>query len=87
MKNYKTFVNRVTECHIPPLDRILAARQQFIDECDENVLKDELLYCLTPFIDEVQDEEVSWWGLIMCSLFEIGYAYKELDKDDETVSD
>ena len=87
MKNYKAFVNRVTECDIPPLDRILAARQQFIDECDENILKDELLYCPQPFIDEAQDEDVRGSGLIMCSLFEIGLAYKELDKDDGTVSD
>lgn len=25
MKNYKTFVDRVTECDIPPLDKVLTA--------------------------------------------------------------
>ncbi len=77
-QNYDTFVQRIVNIETPSLELILAARQQFIDECDENVLQNQLLEALDPFIDQVTDKEVSWWGLIMCSLFEIHHAAKQL---------
>lgn len=78
MENYKIFVQKCVEIETPSLDKVLTARQQFIDECDENVLRDQLLEALGPFIDQVKDEDVAWWGLIMCSLFEIHLAYQQL---------
>lgn len=79
MEEYNEFVQRVIECDTPPLDQILRARQQFVEECDDNVLKDQLIQCLGPLIDSVTEEQVNWWGLIMCSLFEIHNAAKELE--------
>ena len=78
MENYKIFVQKCVEIETPSLDKVLTARQQFIDECDDNVLRDQLLEALGPFIDQVKDEDVPWWGLIMCSLFEIHLAYQQL---------
>lgn len=78
MENYKIFVQKCVEIETPSLDKVLTARQQFIDECDDNVLRDQLLEALGPFIDQVKDEDVAWWGLIMCSLFEIHLAYQQL---------
>lgn len=79
MENYKIFVQKCVEIETPSLDKVLAARQQFIDECDENVLQDQLLEALGPFIDQVKDEDVAWWGLIMCDLFEIHIATQQLE--------
>lgn len=79
MENYKTFVQKCIEIETPSLDKVLTARQQFIDECDDNVLRDQLLEALGPFIDQVKDEDVAWWGLIMCSLFEIHLAAQQLN--------
>ena len=78
MENYKIYVQKCVEIETPSLDKVLTARQQFIDECDDNVLRDQLLEALEPFIDQVKDEDVAWWGLIMCSLFEIHLAYQQL---------
>lgn len=77
-QKYDTFVEKCIECATPELSDIQAARQQFIDESDDNVLKEQLLHCLQPFIDEVEDKDVPWWGLIMCSLFEIHQATIQL---------
>ena len=79
MENYKIFVQKCVEIETPSLDKVLTARQQFIDECDDNVLRDQLLEALGPFIDQVKDEDVAWWGLIMCSLFEIHIATQQLE--------
>lgn len=78
MNNYDTFVQRIVNIETPSLELVLAARQQFIDECDENVLQQQLLEALDPFVDQVTDNEVAWWGLIMCSLFEIHHAARQL---------
>ncbi len=78
MSNYDTFVQQCIECATPSLEEILTARQQFIDESDTNVLQEQLLHCLEPFINEVTDDQVPWWGLIMCSLFEIHRAAQQL---------
>lgn len=79
MENYKIFVQKCVEIETPSLDKVLTARQQFIDECDDNVLRDQLIRALTPFIDQVKDEDVAWWGLIMCDLFEIHIATQQLE--------
>ena len=79
MENYKIFVQKCVEIETPSLDKVLTARQQFIDECDDNVLRDQLLEALGPFIDQVKDEDVAWWGLIMCDLFEIHIATQQLE--------
>lgn len=79
MENYKIFVQKCIEIETPSLDKVLTARQQFIDECDDNVLRDQLLEALGPFIAQVKDEDVAWWGLIMCSLFEIHLAAQQLN--------
>ena len=79
MENYKIFVQKCVEIETPSLDKVLTARQQFIDECDDNVLRDQLLEALGPFIDQVKDEDVAWWGLIMCGLFEIHIATQQLE--------
>lgn len=81
---YDEFVQRVIACETPSLGDILTARQQFVDESDTNVLQAQLLDCLEPFIKEVTDEQVPYWGLIMCSLFEIHIAATQLGvcKDD-----
>lgn len=78
MENYDVFVQRVIETDTPPLDQVLRARQQFVDECDENILQDQLVYCLKPFIDQVSEDQVAYWGLVMCSLFEIHIAGQAL---------
>jgi hypothetical protein len=78
MNNYETFVQRAIECETPSLDLVLRARQQFVDESNENVLQDQLVYCLKPFIDQVSDEQVPYWGLVMCSLFEIHISARAL---------
>lgn len=78
MENYEAFVQKCIEIETPPLEQVLTARQQFIDECDDNVLKDQLLEALGPFIDQVGEEDVAWWGLVMCSLFEIHIAAQQL---------
>ena len=79
MENYKIFVQKCVEIETPSLDKVLTARQQFIDECDDNVLRDQLIRALTPFIDIVEDKDVAWWGLIMCDLFEIHIATQQLE--------
>lgn len=79
MENYKIFVQKCVEIETPSLDKVLTARQQFIDECDDNVLRDQLLEALGPFIDQVKDGDVAWWGLIMCDLFEIHIATQQLE--------
>ena len=76
---YKVFVDNIITMDTPPLSDIVTARQQFIDECDENVLQNQLIRALTPFIDMVEDKDVPWWGLIMCDLFEIHIATQQLE--------
>lgn len=75
---YRTFVENISNMETPSLNDIVTSRQQFIDEQDTNVLQDQLIRALGPFVDQVEDEQVAWWGLVMCSLFEIQLATKEL---------
>lgn len=75
---YETFVQRIIETETPSMEKVLRARQQFIDECDENELQEQLIYCLQPFVDKVTEEQVPWWGLLMCGLFEVHIAAREL---------
>lgn len=75
---YRTFVENISNMETPSLSDIVTSRQQFIDEQDTNVLQDQLIRALGPFVDQVEDEQVAWWGLVMCSLFEIQLATKEL---------
>lgn len=75
---YDLFVQEVINTETPSLDTIQRARQQFLEECDENELQEQLIQCLKPFLGEVKEEHVNWWGLIMCSLFEIHIAGLQL---------
>ena len=75
---YRTFVKNISDMETPSLSDIVTSRQQFIDEQDTNVLQDQLIRALGPFVDQVEDEHIAWWGLVMCSLFEIQLATKEL---------
>ena len=75
---YEEFVQRVIACETPSLEDVLTSRQQFVDEADTNVLQAQLLDCLEPFLDKVTDEQVPYWGLIMCSLFEIHLSARAL---------
>lgn len=54
------------------------SRQQFINQEDTNVLQDEFIGSIQPFVNELTEEELCWWGLIFCALEEIHTAYNQL---------
>lgn len=66
------FVNNVVECRTPTLERVLKAREQFIAESDTNELLEEFVFCSKGV--DIKPEDENWWGLMMCSLFEIHIA-------------